>query len=87
MFYEEHEPPHFHAEHQGQLAKCNFDEEVIAGYIQSPTARGLIRQWARLHRRQLEANWENMKAGRALDGIGAAGVKNRHDISAICRSR
>ena len=33
MFYKEHEPPHFHAEHQGQQAKpalseangCNFD--------------------------------------------------------------
>lgn len=24
MFYQEHEPPHFHAEHQVQQAKCNF---------------------------------------------------------------
>jgi hypothetical protein len=27
MFYKEHEPPHFHAEHQGQLAKFNFQGE------------------------------------------------------------
>ena len=25
MFYREHEPPHFHAEYQGQQAKFDFD--------------------------------------------------------------
>jgi hypothetical protein len=44
MFYQEHEPQHFHAEHQGQQAKCNFEGEIIAGYIQSRTARALIRR-------------------------------------------
>jgi hypothetical protein len=69
MFYQEHEPLHFHAEHQGQQAKCNFDGEIIAGYLRSATARALIRRWAGSHRRELEANWEKMKAGRALDRI------------------
>ncbi len=69
MFYKEHDPPHFHAEHQGQQAKCNFDGEIMAGYIGSRTARALIRRWAVSHRRELEANWERMKAGRALDRI------------------
>lgn len=69
MFYREHEPPHFHAEYQGQQAKCNFDGEIIAGHIRSATARDLIRQWALSHRPELEANWEKMKAGRALDRI------------------
>ena len=69
MFYQEHEPPHFHAEHQNQQAKCNFEGEIIAGYIRSRTARALIRRWALSHRRELEANWEKMKAGQALDQI------------------
>ena len=69
MFYQEHEPPHFHAEHQGQQAKCNFDGEIIAGSIRSRTARELIRKWAVAHPRELETNWESMKAGRALDRI------------------
>ena len=51
MFYKEHEPPHFHAEHQGQQAKFNFDCEIIAGYIRSGTARALIRRWTVAHRR------------------------------------
>jgi len=45
MSYQEHEPPHFHAEHQGQMAKCNMDDEIIAGYIRSATARALIQRW------------------------------------------
>ncbi len=69
MFYKEHEPPHFHAEHQGQLAKCTFDGEIIAGHISSRTARTLIRRWARAHRSELESNWKKMKAGQALDRI------------------
>jgi hypothetical protein len=69
MFYKEHEPPHFHAEHQGQQARCDFDGEIIAGYIRSQTACALIRRWAVSHRRELEANWDKMKEGRPLDRI------------------
>ena len=69
MFYKEHEPAHFHAEYQSQLAKFSLDGDLLAGSIHSGTARRLIREWAALHRRELEANWENMKAGRSLERI------------------
>jgi len=69
MFYKEHEPPHFHAEYQGQKAKFGIDGKLIAGAIGSTTARRLIREWASLHRPELHANWEKMKAGRQLERI------------------
>ena len=69
MFYREHEPVHFHAEYRGQDAKFDLDGEVIVGNIRSRTARRLIRQWAILHRRELEVNWKNMKAGRQLERV------------------
>lgn len=69
MFYKEHEPPHFHAEYQAQQAKFDFNGEVIAGQIQSGTALRLIREWAHLHRAELETNWQNLKVGRPLDRI------------------
>jgi uncharacterized protein DUF4160 len=69
MFYKEHEPPHFHAECQGQLAKCDFDGQIVAGYIRSRNARALIRRWAALHRGELEANWDKMKRGHSMDRI------------------
>jgi len=69
MFYQEHEPPHFHAEHRGEQATFNLDGELIAGSIRSRRARRFIEEWTSLHRRELEANWERMKAGRPLERI------------------
>ena len=69
MFYREHEPPHFHAEYQGQQAKFDLAGRLIVGSIRSKTALGLIEQWARLHRTELKSNWKRMKAGEALERI------------------
>lgn len=69
MFYKEHEPQHFHAEHAGQHAKFDFEGNLLAGQIKSRKARQRIRQWAQLHRGELEANWAKMKAGRSLESI------------------
>ena len=69
MFFKEHEPAYFHAEYQGQLGKFDLDGKIMAGNIRSRTALRLIREWASLHRRELEANWTNMKAGRSLERI------------------
>lgn len=69
MYYVEHEPAHFHAEHQGQTARFTFDGELLTGEISSGTALRLIKQWAVAHRAELYANWENMKAGRPLARI------------------
>ena len=69
MFYREHEPAHFHAEHQGQHGKFDFDGKMTIGDIQSKTALRLIREWAMAHREELEANWAKMKDGKPLDRI------------------
>jgi hypothetical protein len=69
MFYKEHEPPHFHAEYQGQQAKFSFDGEIIAGHIRSARARSLIRQWALSRRSQLQVNWKKIQEGQILDLI------------------
>lgn len=69
MFYQEHEPPHFHAEYQGQQGRFTLDGELLVGSVQSGTALRLIHEWAALHGRELESNWEKMKAGRPLDRI------------------
>jgi len=69
MFYQEHEPAHFHAEYQGQQATFLLTGEVLAGGIRSGTARRLIRDWAVQNRCELEANWARIKAGQALERI------------------
>ena len=67
MFHREHEPRHFHAEYQGQHGK--FDFSMTVGNITSKTVLRLIREWAVLHRPELEANWVKMKARQPLDRI------------------
>jgi hypothetical protein len=69
MFYQEHEPPHYHAEYQGQRAVFDFRGRVLAGRIRSRTARRLIRQWAIRHGDDLARNWAKLKAGLPLDRI------------------
>jgi len=49
MFFDDHEPPHFHAEYQGQVASVGFDGRILVGEISSSRARKLIREWAELH--------------------------------------
>jgi len=61
MFYRDHNPPHFHAEYQGQSATFGFDGKLLEGEIDSRTAKALIRKWARLHKSELSRNWENMR--------------------------
>ena len=69
MFYLEHGVPHFHAEHQGQQATFTFDGELLAGALESRTARRLILEWATAHRAELEANWARARAGEPLERI------------------
>lgn len=42
---------------------------MMVGSIGSRTALRLIREWAGVHRAELERNWENMKQGRPLERI------------------
>lgn len=69
MYYQEHEPPHFHAEHHSDQAKFGFDGVLLAGRLRSRTARRRVRSWATLHRRQLDANWNRLKARLPLERI------------------
>jgi hypothetical protein len=66
MFFDDHAPPHFHAEHQGQEAVVGFDGRIIEGEIISPRARKLIKEWAEVHRSELDLNWRRAKKFRPL---------------------
>ncbi|HXU38637.1 MAG TPA: DUF4160 domain-containing protein [Blastocatellia bacterium] len=69
MFYREHGVGHFHAEYQSQQATFTFDGEILAGMIRSRTALRLIREWALLHRDELEENWQRMRTGAPFERI------------------
>jgi hypothetical protein len=66
MYYQEHEPAHFHAEHQGQRAAFLISGAPHVGEIRSAAVNRMIRRWAQEHGGELRANWDRMKAGQPL---------------------
>ena len=59
MFYDEHNPPHLHAEYSGSKAVFDFEGNVLKGGLSSRTATKLVREWISLHVSELEENWES----------------------------
>ena len=69
MFFDDHNPRHFHAEHQGEKAVFDFRGNILRGDLSSRTAVRLIREWVDLHQPELEENWAEMQAGREFHRI------------------
>ena len=58
MFFQDHHPPHFHAKYEGQLAVYSIKEcRSLAGKM-PPRATRLVRQWAKIHEKELMENWD-----------------------------
>ena len=50
MFYDDHAPPHFHAEYNEHKAVINIERfEITEGYLPRRVL-GLVLDWAELHR-------------------------------------
>lgn len=69
MFYEEHNPPHVHAEYSGCKAVFDFKGNIVKGDLESKTAVKLVREWIDLHLAELERDWELARAEKPLDRI------------------
>lgn len=70
MYYEDHNPPHFHAEYQGKNAVFDFNGNVLRGSLYSKTATKLAREWIDLHLAELEVDWELARAGKEITYLG-----------------
>jgi hypothetical protein len=69
MFYDEHNPPHIHAEYQGNKAVLDFSGNVLKGDLKSRTALKLVREWIDLRYADLDADWQLARAGREVNRI------------------
>lgn len=58
MYYDEHNPPHFHARYGEYKIEVAIDSlTVLAGKF-PPRALGLVMEWASLHQKELLEDWE-----------------------------
>lgn len=69
MFYDEHNPPHLHAEYQSNKALFDFQGNIIKGSLSSRTATKLVREWIDIHINELEEDWELARAGQEIKNI------------------
>ena len=63
MYYNDHAPPHLHAEYAGKEALLDIERlDVLRGRI-ARRALTMLLEWASLHRDELENDWNRMRAG------------------------
>ena len=55
MFFDDHNPPHFHAEYGGDLALIDIRSLAVFSGRLPPRVTGLVIEWATLHQRELLA--------------------------------
>ena len=58
MYFDEHPPPHFHAEYGEFKAVVDINSLVIVGGYLPPRVLGLVVEWAAQHRGELLALWD-----------------------------
>ena len=61
IFYDDHDPPHFHARYGEHKAVVRIgDFAVIHGSL-PPRATGLVIEWAAMHEKELLEDWNRAK--------------------------
>jgi len=69
MFFDDHNPPHFHALYGEYEVLININSfGVFAGKL-PPRALGLVIEWATQHRDELLNNWEKAQRQEPLSKI------------------
>ncbi len=59
MYYDDHNPPHFHALYSGQEAEITIDPiGLLQGALPS-RVRSMVYEWAALHQEELRQNWQH----------------------------
>ena len=59
MYFNEHNPPHFHVKYNEYRAIMNIKTlNVVDGYLPSKV-RGLVQEWAEIHQKELLEMWKS----------------------------
>jgi hypothetical protein len=65
MYYEEHNPPHFHAKYQDDWAQIRIADGVFVKGTLPKRVRAMVLEWWADHRDELMANWERAQLSEA----------------------
>ena len=65
MYARDHPPPHFHARYGEREALIALASSRVLHGSLPRRAQEMVDEWCALHRRELQAAWEALRAGRA----------------------
>ena len=69
MYYDDHMPPHFHAEYNGQRAIVDIVHGRVAKGALPARQLKLVLAWAVIHQDELMQNWELARDRKPLNRI------------------
>ncbi|MEJ5310401.1 MAG: DUF4160 domain-containing protein [Anaerolineae bacterium] len=69
MYFNDHLPPHFHAEYGGDEALYEIRTLLVYEGKLPGRVHNLVIEWADLHRDELMDNWERARGGQELVAI------------------
>ncbi len=61
MYYQDHNPPHFHVRYSEYKATISIKDLALLEGKLPPKALGLVIEWASLHQNELMEDWELAK--------------------------
>jgi hypothetical protein len=62
MFFNDHNPPHFHVVYGDFKAVINIDDEIVEGFMPKRALK-LVFEWMDLHKSELSENWDLAQNG------------------------
>jgi hypothetical protein len=69
MFFNDHDPPHFHVRYQQFRARVRIEDgQIIDGRL-LPTVTRLVKEWTALRRDALMKNWVAVRSDGLLERI------------------
>lgn len=69
MYWEDHDPPHFHAIYGEHEALVRIDDGSFLRGNLPRTAGRLVKEWRSSHQEELKANWQRAQTPEPLVGI------------------
>mgnify|MGYP000793883400 FL=1 len=69
MYWDDHNPPHFHAEYGKYKAIFDIDEGIIIKGALPRRQLKFVLAWAEIHKDELMQNWELAKENKPLNRI------------------
>jgi hypothetical protein len=62
MYFDDHNPPHFHAIYSGSEAKVGIDPIIVLEGRIPARALSMVLEWAAVHQRELMNNWRRLRS-------------------------